>query len=229
MLSFPTHAQCKSLTSLFQGRAAPLAERARVRQVHAGEVVYAMGDPTDHLYYVIGGRVRTSILSPGGKEYVMGLYGSGELVGELCFCSVRRRHEQAVAATEAGVVRLEVSHLVNQIAGDKTAVADLLEQVCHRMGDLQNHLAELSLASVRTRLGFLLLRLAEDGPEAPGGRRQCCEQLTHEELAARVATTREQVSAILAHYREQGFIDYRRGSPILIDVRRLTEHLQNLA
>ncbi|BDG59330.1 Crp/Fnr family transcriptional regulator [Caldinitratiruptor microaerophilus] len=226
MLSFPSHAHCQSLTTLVRGRIARLAARGRSRAVAGGELVYRMGDPTDHLYVVLDGRVRTSIVSPAGRELVLGVHGPGEVFGELCFCAIRRRQEQAVAVVDSRVVRLRVDDLLSLVAGDQAEALALLDVFCQRMADLQDRLAQLAFANVRTRLGLLLLRLVDGQPAGPDGGAVCPERLTHEELAARVATTREQVTAILTQFREQGLVDYRRGGPIVVFPDRLGRHLE---
>lgn len=225
-LSFPSHSHCQALTSLMAGAQARLAQHGQPRRYQAGQMIYGMGEATDHLYLVLSGRVRTSLISPEGRELVVGLYGPGELFGELCFCSVRQRQEQAVAVEETRVVKLEVKDLLAITTSSKAGALDLLELFCHRLAGLQEQLAELAFASVRTRLGFLLFRLAEDGRPAPAGGVVSREYLTHDEIAARVSTTREQVTSILAGFRKRGLVEYRRGGPLIIYPQRLREYLE---
>ncbi|HEY3365622.1 MAG TPA: Crp/Fnr family transcriptional regulator [Symbiobacteriaceae bacterium] len=227
MRMLPNHAHCRALTDLVQGRSEGLARAMPPLPIHAGTLIYAMGEPTDHMYLVTSGRVRTSILSPGGKELVMGVHGPGEVFGELCFCAVRQRQEQALALEDTVVVRLDVDHLTGLMRGSDGEAQELLELFCHRMADMQERMAELAFASVRSRLGLLLLRLAEGGVPAPEGGRFSRDNLTHEEMAARVATTREQVSAILSQFREGRLVQYQRGGPVAVFADRLSAYLES--
>lgn len=228
MLSFPTHGHCQAATSLVQGRFARLAEqeKGRVRTFSAGSQIYGVGGATDHLYVVVSGRVRTSVLSPEGRELVLSLPGPGEVFGEFCFCAIRARQEQAVAVTDTTVARLDLTHLTSLLQSSESEALGLLELFCHRMADMQDRLTELAFANVRTRLGLFLLRMAEGGAKRPEGGLRCRESLTHEEMAARIITTREQVSTILTQFRDQRLIDYRRGGPLVVFPDRLSRYLE---
>lgn len=179
--------------------------------------VYHMGDPTDHFYLLLDGRVRTSIVTAAGQEYILHDYGPGEAFGELCFCEVRARQEQAVALSPAKVVRIGLEEL-QAFTGDD-GLWPLVEMFTHRLAELERQLHELSTQGVRERLLRFLLREADEvGADgfAPVGAR-----LTHQEIAARIFTTREQVSAHLAALRREGLVRYGRGQGMAIAPAKL--------
>ncbi len=211
-LRLSEHAQCGALTSSVRELARRLPH-ARVRSVAKGALVYHMGDPTDHLYMVLEGRVRTSIVGEAGQEFILQDYGTGQAFGELCFCEVRARQEQAVALEPTKLARIGLDELGAFSAGD--GLYELLEMFTHRLADLERQLHELSTASVRDRLIRFLLRHARTG-EGPDGLTPLDGSFTHQEIAARVFTTREQVSAHLAALRRQGALMYGRGVPMRV-------------
>ena len=59
-----------------------LARRLERRSVPAGGVLFRQGDPGDHLYLVLSGRLRAQIEGQGGTTQPLGEIGHGELVGE---------------------------------------------------------------------------------------------------------------------------------------------------
>lgn len=182
-----------------------------------------MGDPTDHFYLVVAGRVRTSIVSEAGQEYILQDYGPGEAFGELCFCEVHERQEQAEAAADAQVARLGLEELEAFASGD--GLWQVVEMLTHRLGDLERQLHELSTSSVRERLARFLLRRAQED-EDQDGYAAVMGDLTHQEIAARVFTTREQVSAHLAALRRQGLVRYGRAEGIKVQRDELAHILR---
>jgi predicted acylesterase/phospholipase RssA/CRP-like cAMP-binding protein len=68
---------------------AEIVHRCEWRRLAAGEVLFAQGDLSDAAYFVVGGRVRASVLAVAGPddespgEVVIGELGRGEVVGEL--------------------------------------------------------------------------------------------------------------------------------------------------
>src|SRR5690606_15455760 len=167
----------------------------------AGTLLYDFGDPVDRLYLVREGRVRASVLSADGRELVTGLYGPGELFGRFCLCHRHERNERATVIEDAVIVQLGVAELL-QLASTGDGALALLQLFCQRISALEEQVAQLAFAKVRTRLGLLLLRLAEEGEAQPDGSVLCRDNPTHEEMASRIGTTREQVTTLLAQFRK---------------------------
>ena len=185
----------------------------RVRSFAAGDFVYRMGDPTDHLCLALEGRVRTAIVGEAGQEFILQDYGPGQAFGELCFCEVRARQEQAVALDQARVARIGLEELQTFAGGD--GFWQVVEMFTHRLADLERQLHELSTSSVRERLLRFLLRHADEPADA-GGFLRVHGPFTHQEIAARIFTTREQVSFHLAALRRQDLVRYGRGEAMRV-------------
>jgi len=223
--AFTTHGQCSALMEVIRSGRAHLPQFGRSESYPAGHVVYDYGDAVEHLYLVEEGMVRTSVLSPGGRELVTGIWGAGDLFGQFCLCRQGERNERATVIQDAKIVRMGVEELLELAATGDGALA-MLQLFCQRISVLEQQVAELAFANVRTRLGLLLLRLAREGQGQGDGSVLLRESPTHEEMALRIGTTREQVSAILAQFRKQGLIAYQRTGPLRIYPERLQEHIE---
>jgi CRP-like cAMP-binding protein len=229
-LQLANHAECSALTGLAVYLARERAIGRLPRRLRAGEVLYERGDRTDHLYLVQAGTVRESLASPRGRELRLQVAEAGAAVGEMCFCSVRERQETVVADTDAVVVPVYGEDVVRYALQGPKAAREVLEYLFHRIGTLTERIQDLAFASVRERVVRRLVDMAERAPEAAraqdagkgGEPKVLLPPMTHEEWAADVYATREQVSAILADLRRQGAIDYRGPrSPIAVYPRRL--------
>ena len=55
----------------------------RERALAPGELLCGRADPGDHLFVVIEGRLRVSVVSADGRELSMRIVGAGEMVGEI--------------------------------------------------------------------------------------------------------------------------------------------------
>ncbi len=206
------HRQCGALTALVRDLAQRLPQ-AQVRKVAKGGQIYRMGEATDHFYLLLEGRVRTSIVGNGGQEFILKDVGPGEAFGELCFCEVRARQEQAVAIAPSRVARIGLPELAAFADGE--GLWQLVEMFTHRLADLELQLQEISTSPVRERLLHFLQRQATPAVDAEGFAR-LAGAYTHQEIASRIFTTREQVSAHLAALRRQGLVRYTRGQPIAV-------------
>jgi SulP family sulfate permease len=110
------------LSGLAPEALAALEGRVRVVRANDGERVFRTGDPGDSLYLVRLGRVRLVVppqgplpgpgarggVVPGtsGRELMLGVFGRGDVVGELAFIDGRRRSADAVACAETELYQL---------------------------------------------------------------------------------------------------------------------------
>jgi SulP family sulfate permease len=99
---------------------AALEGRVRIVRAREGERIFRTGDPGDSLYLVRVGRVRLvvpgqrpSLAAPAagapgaaGRELMLGVFGRGDVVGELAFIDGRRRSADAVACVETELYQL---------------------------------------------------------------------------------------------------------------------------
>ena len=94
------------LAGLAPDALAALAGRARVVRARDGERVFRAGDPGDSMFLVRLGRVRLVVPGERGRELMLGVFGRGDVVGELAFIDGRRRSADAVACAETELYQL---------------------------------------------------------------------------------------------------------------------------
>lgn len=215
-LRLSSHAECRALTGLAAHLATRPGIQGTARRLRRGERLYGAGDATDRLYLVTEGVVHTHLMSESGRELRLGAAHAGDAVGELCFCSVRRRSESAVAATDAVVVPVLGEEVVRYAGSGSEAAREVLEHLFHRIAVLTGRVEELAFASARERLLRRLSALAAAAGLAPDGA-VTLPAASHEDWARQVYATREQVSAVLADLRRRGAIDYH-GHPSALTV-----------
>ena len=87
------------------------------RLVKTGEVLFHEGDTCDYLAYIITGRLEIKKATDfQGKEFILGIYGRGSLVGELCFLDGSPRPYTAVALEECTLVELSKANFDTMVA-----------------------------------------------------------------------------------------------------------------
>ncbi len=76
-------------------------------QVKSGDVVVSEGTPCDFVAFIVSGRLEIKKATEfQGKEFVLGIYGAGSLVGELCFVDDSPCPHTAVALEDSFLVKL---------------------------------------------------------------------------------------------------------------------------
>jgi CRP/FNR family cyclic AMP-dependent transcriptional regulator len=173
------------------------------------EAVYSQGDPSDTVLYIQHGSVKLSVLSPIGKEAVVGMLGGGEFFGEgvLAGQPVRRETATAMAASRIRIVpKAQMIHLFHQ----ERALSDcFIAHVLARNGRLEGDLVDQLFNGAEKRLARTLFLLARGGKV--DGPRRTLPAIPQEVLAEIVGTTRSRVNLFMNKFRKRGFIDYNDG------------------
>src|SRR4051812_19450034 len=82
-----------------------VAARGVVRKFPRHTVLIQEGDRGDSLYIVLSGKVKVFASNEAGREFVIGMHGVGEYVGEMCLDgSPRSASVMTMEATTCAVV-----------------------------------------------------------------------------------------------------------------------------
>jgi len=180
----------------------------QVVDYQANETVYSQGDPSATVLYIQHGSVKLSVLSPVGKEAVVGMLGDGEFFGEAALAGkpVRRDAATAMAASRIRLVpKAQMIHLLHQ----EHALSDrFIAHILARNVRIEEDLIDQLLNSAEKRLARTLLLLAGCG--TVDGPTRTLPVIPQEVLAEMVGTTRSRVNAFMNKFRKHGFIDYNK-------------------
>jgi CRP/FNR family transcriptional regulator, cyclic AMP receptor protein len=173
---------------------------------HKDQSVYSQGDPADCIYLIQTGSVKVAIVSPTGKEAVVGILQPGDFCGEECLIGHKLRLATVTALTECMLARMEKAAVVHALREDPAFSGLFISYLMARNIRMQENLVDQLLNSTEKRLARLLLILAnygkEDRPET------IVPKISQETLAEMIGTTRTHVNFFMNRFRQFGFIDY---------------------
>jgi CRP/FNR family transcriptional regulator, cyclic AMP receptor protein len=210
------HSQCSPLSACLRGKLCERLAQPPPRHLRAGDHLHLLGNPARSVFLLHSGLVKTSALSPQGKQLTLRIHKPGDIIGELCLCGGGRRDE-AVALEPSSVSEIPLASLLGQLRRDPDAALELASTVCERLADAYERVESFSWETVLQRLVRSLLRLADDfGQTTPAGT-EIVRYIRQEELAQIIGARREVVSGLLNRLRISGHIDYSPRGSITID------------
>jgi len=171
-----------------------------------GYVLYSQGDSADAVFYVRKGRVKITVVSPQGKEAVVGLLGTDEFLGEGCLIGQPRRLASAETMTECTVLRVEKAELQRVLQHEAAFAQMFVSHILTRNARTQEDLVDQLFNSTEKRLARVLLLLANFGKE--GRPEPIVGKVSQEMLAEMIGTTRSRVNHFMNNFRRLGFIEY---------------------
>ncbi len=208
-----------------------LAEVARVchfRLYRARQAVMSRADIDCDCYLVLSGRLRVVAHSPAGREVSFRDAGPGEIIGEIAALDGRPRSATVVALQDSLLARLSPEDLQSLMRRHWPICERMLRRLAGSTRAITERLYELSTLSVQQRLCAELLRLALAAEGASSDRVVLHPAPSHQELAARISSYREQVTRELTELAREGVISREREQIVIEDLRRLAARIESV-
>ncbi|HXE71922.1 MAG TPA: Crp/Fnr family transcriptional regulator [Candidatus Nitrosotenuis sp.] len=176
----------------------------------AGAVLWQEGDEGRFAVVLLEGELEVVRQSPEGEELVVRCLEPGEVAGEMACLDGGGHSASLRARSPCRLRRIEASELRRLLSERPELLRPLWVRQSQRVRHLTSRLADLGFLPVRQRVAARLLEIlaSAPGPELA---------LTHQELAARVAATRESVSKALGSLAREGVLELSRGKIRVLD------------
>ena len=181
----------------------------KIVEYRRAEVIFAQGDPCEHVYYIQTGGVKLSVLSTAGREAVVAMLGPGEFFGEGCLAGQSVRVGSATATTDSAVLLVDKDQMVGLLHKQHAMSDRFIAHMLARNIRIEEDLVDQLFNSSEKRLARTLLLLARYGKHDTPVR--AVPTISQETLAEMVGTTRSRVNFFMKKFQRLGFIDYTDG------------------
>ena len=170
------------------------------------------------MFVIERGLVRVSRTSRQGRELVLGLFGAGDMLGELGLLEASGARTADAMAVEATIcVALTRDDLRGVIRKTPELVLRLLATLVDRIRLKDDELADVAFLDLPGRLAHKLLQLADQhGEEVEDGVR-ITVRVPQGELAAMVGSSRENVNRALGRFVTSGAVAIEHGTITILD------------
>lgn len=196
----------------------------RSEQVYKkGEIIFREGALPSGIFYITEGKVKKYKVDKDGKEQIIYLANTGELLGYHAILAEDRYPDFAAALEESRIAFIPKEDFLDALLQSEVLSRRLLKTLSHEFAVLSNSLTMFAQKSVRERLALQLVVIREkykvnDQPHLPVE-----INMSRDDLASLTGTVRENVVRILSEFKEAGIIQTRGRKIIVQDVKKLIE------
>jgi CRP/FNR family transcriptional regulator, cyclic AMP receptor protein len=178
-----------------------------VTVLRKGQTIFCQGDTSDAVFYVQKGKVRLGVISKGGKNATIAVFGAGSFLGEESIAGAQlQRLATATALTPATILRIERKEMIRVLHEEPAFSAVFVSHLLARNSQIQADLVDQLFNSSEKRLARALLQLAQFGKNEPP--EKVIPKISQGSLAEMIGTTRSRVSFFMNRFRKRGFIKY---------------------
>jgi CRP/FNR family transcriptional regulator, global nitrogen regulator len=207
--------ECRELLAILRDMGIASADRA----YHPGDAIYSEGEYGDALYILISGVVKLFRPYSGSKEATLRLLRPWDIFGHLAFAGETIQRAYAEAVTECKVTKVPKVFMERAIRREPRAALKMMTLLELRLVQYEELVKCLLPRETEVRLANLLpILVRKFGERDEDGRSVTIDlRLTHQDLAAMVASTRESVTKVLNEMRNRGVVEVEGGRITLKD------------
>lgn len=187
-----------------------------------GETVFREGAFPVGIYYITNGKIKKYKVDKFGKEQIIYIANSGELVGYHAVLSDSQYPDSAATLEESLIAFIPREDLLAAIEESTVLSRRLLKTLSHEFAVLANSLT-IAHKSVRERLALQLIILREKYKVNFEPGMNVVINMSRDDLANLVGTARENVVRMLSEFREEGTVETKGSKITVLDVKRLIE------
>lgn len=211
--------ECRDLLAILRAMGIASADRG----YQPGDAIYNEGEYGDALYVLISGVVKLFRPYSGSKEATLRLLKPWDIFGHLAFAGETKQRAYAEAVTECKITKVPKIFMERAIRREPRAALKMMTLLELRLVQYEELVKCLLPRETEVRLANLLPILARKfGERGDDGRSVTIDlRLTHQDLAAMVASTRESVTKVLNEMRNRGIVEIQGGRITLKDYSAL--------
>ena len=194
----------------------------RVKHYALREYIFREGDAPIFLYFLNKGKVKTFKMNEDGKEYITGLYNSGDFFGYTALLEHDNYTDSAQVIDDAEVLLIPKDDFYHLMGSNPEVISSFIKLLADNILQKEEQLIELAYSSVRKRVANALVHVHEKYNTE--NREDFTISLGREDLASIVGTATETVIRALSEFKEEGFITSKGRDIKVLDIQALKDY-----
>ncbi|MCL5129148.1 MULTISPECIES: response regulator [unclassified Algibacter] len=200
-----------------------LSEDRNIINFRAKEAVFSEGSAAHNLFFIQSGEVKTYKYNESGKEYVTGMFNTGDFIGQLCVLGSSGLYtETAIALNDCEICCIPKSDFTQLLFNNKEVSHKFISMISNNVLHMQDQLMGMAFDSVRKRAATALLELYGKGLIKDSVNDGL--SVSREDFAGLIGTATETTIRVLSDFKNEGLIQLGEARRIvLLDKKQLQQ------
>lgn len=186
-----------------------------------GEIIFREGSYPSGIFYITFGKVKKYKVNEDGKEQIIYVANTGELLGYHAILAEDRYPDFAAAMEASTVVFIPKEDFLETLHQSATLNKRLLKTLSHEFAVLANSLTLFAQKSVRERLALQLIVLREKYKINSKSEMPIEINMSRDDLASLVGTARENVVRLLTEFKGEKILETKGRKITVLDINKL--------
>jgi CRP-like cAMP-binding protein len=197
--------QFSSLKTLNKEELLKIAECKTSYTIKKGDPVFEEGETLKGVFCIKDGVCKLSKLSSNGKDQIVKLVKSGELLGQRSMISEEIANLSAFALEDMEVCFIPKAEILGFFNDNNGFSMNVMKTICGDLKEADDHTVFMTQKTVKERLAGTLVYLNDGFGTNKDGSLHI--QLSREELAGMIGTATESCIRLLSEFNKLGYIE----------------------
>lgn len=198
-----------------------LVRHLREETYGKGEIIFREGSEPAGIFYIQKGKVKKYKVDNFGKEQIIYVANTGELIGYHAVLASEQYPDSAAALEESIISFIPKEDFLEVLDKSQVLSKRLLKTLSHEFAVLANSIAVFAQRPVRERLAIALLVLREKfKKETPEGE-PVAINISRDDIASLAGATRENVVRMLRDFKDEKIVETKGRKIWVTDVKKL--------
>lgn len=202
-----------------------LGKKTSMLKYKKNDLIFLPEDSKDKIFFLKKGRVKISIFNKQGEEFIKAIIKPGEMFGKLPYVPGSEPSDIAYAIQDTTLCFMTSEEFEELVENDSGLKTEVMKFIGYRLQKLERRVERLSFKDSKQRLIEMMLDFKEDYGKRVGDEFFIDQTLSHREIAALIATSRQTVTKLLNELREKEYIDFNRKKLIIRNLEGLKSEL----
>ncbi|MBS3970744.1 MAG: Crp/Fnr family transcriptional regulator [Clostridia bacterium] len=202
-----------------------IAELTIIKKYAKNDIIFFEGDPGEAIHFVKSGKVKIFKTSEGGKEIIINILNPGDIFAEVTLFQKNTPYPASVEVIEEGEIgSIRNRDLERLISENPQLAVELLRAMAKKLKEVQQRVRELGSNDAIERTIRVLSALAKNHGSKTKDGIVLCKNITRQDMANLVGTTRETMSRILSKFSKEGLVEIKGRTIVIKNADALEEY-----
>ncbi len=194
-----------------------------LKKYRKSEMVFIEGSYPSGIFYLIEGKIKKFKVDKDGREHIIYICNSGELLGYPALLSEETFSDSAMALENITVGFIPGNKFLELLEKSTVLSSKLLKNLSHEFAVLENNILSIAHKTVRERLALTLLILRDKFKAADKPNEIVEITLTREDLANILGTAVETLVRFLREFKDDDIIETKGRTIRILKAHKLVE------
>jgi len=191
------------------------------RRYKKNMIIFMEGEPGEAFYYIKSGKVKVFRTYDDGREHIIHIFGEGDVFGEATLFNSIPYPASASVYEDAVIGVIKNADLEKLVKQNSELALKIIKLLVGKLVLSQQKIKDLTFSDVFSRTASQILKLARDYGKKTDRGVVIDIQLSRQELADMVGTSRETISRVISKFKKEKSITEEEDKIIVLDQDKL--------